>query len=179
MRTFVRNVPFSVAVFAIAVVVAIVLSPHVASRLHTRRPVAASLLIGFGLVVAATLTPTAGALDGVASDGSCNMSRIGFLPLGALLHVNGASLNVLLFVPLGIAVGLLPRARTTALIAIVAVALPFLVEGTQLVVTVLGRECGIADIFDNLLGLGIGVVLGTIARPLTERWLSSRVPPRT
>lgn len=159
------------AAFAIAVVIAIALSSYVARRLQTWRPVAALLMIGFGLVLAATLTPTAEALNGAASDGVCRMWRLGFLPLDALLRVNGASLNVLLFIPLGVAVGLLPRARATVPVVIAAVALPFVVEAIQLVVTPLGRQCQIDDIFNNLLGLAIGGVLGSIVRPLLNRCL--------
>ena len=154
-------------------VVAIALSPHVARRLRTWRPVAALLLIGFGLVLAATLTPTAQALDGAASDGVCRVWRLGFLPLEALFRVNGASLNVLLFIPLGVAVGLLPWARATVPVVTVAIVLPFFVEAIQLVATPLGRQCQIDDIFNNLLGLAIGSVLGAIARPLLNRWLGS------
>jgi hypothetical protein len=48
------------------------------------------------------------------------------------------------------------------------VALPFAIEGFQLVVTPLGRACQSADMVDNLtglvLGLGAGWVAGTLWR---------------
>ncbi len=126
-----------------------------------------------GLVAAATLTPTAVALDGAASDGVCRVSRFGLVPLGTLLSVNGASLNVLLFLPLGVAIGLLPRTRATLLVLLAAIALPFVVEAVQLVLVFLGRQCQVADIFDNLAGLAVGLVLGATAYALLERRLTS------
>ena len=169
MRSFVAAVPLSLFALGIAVVLAVVLSPAVARRLRAPRVVAALLLFGFGLVMAATLVPDAAALEGVVSDGVCDLSRIGLAPLEELTRVTFTSLNVLLFVPLGLAVGLLPRTRSAAVVTLAAVSLTFVVEGIQLVVTVLGRGCQSADIFDNLLGLAIGMVLGVLVRLLASR----------
>jgi hypothetical protein len=166
LRTFVGAVPLSAFALVIAIVVALVLSPAAAGRLRTRRSVAALLLFGFGLVLAATLVPTAAALEGAASDGVCDVSRVGLAPLEDLTSVTFTSLNVLLFVPLGLAVGLLPRTPAAATVTVAAISLTFLVETIQFVVTVLGRGCQTADIVDNLLGLAIGIAIGTLARPL-------------
>jgi hypothetical protein len=54
-------------------------------------------------------------------------------------------------------------------ITIAAVASPFVVEATQLLVTVLGRGCQTADIVDNLLGVAIGMAIGTGARLVLSR----------
>jgi hypothetical protein len=166
MRTFLGAVPLSAFALVIAIVVALVLSPAVGGRLRTRRSVAALLLFGFGLVFAATLVPTGAALEGAASDGVCDVSRLGLAPIEELTNVTFTSLNVLLFVPLGVAVGLLPRTRAAAAVTVLAISTTFLVEAIQLVVTVLGRGCQTADMVDNLLGLAIGIALGTLARPL-------------
>jgi glycopeptide antibiotics resistance protein len=104
----------------------------------------------------------------------CDVSRVGLIPLRELTRVNEASLNVLLFVPLGLAVAMLPRTRGAALVALGAVALPFVVEGLQLVVTVLGRGCQTADVFDNLLGLAVGFALGTLGRAIVPGLGSTR-----
>ncbi len=168
MRTFVGEVPLSVVALAVAVVVAISLSPAAARWLGTRRTIAALLLLGFGLVVAATLMPTALALEGNASEGVCDFSRIGFAPPTEFRYVTPASLNVLLFIPLGIAVGLLPRTRAAGMATLAAVSLTFVVETVQLLVTPLGRGCQSADVFDNLLGLVIGAGIALLGRP----WLS-------
>jgi VanZ family protein len=153
----------------VAVVLAVWLSAPVAPRLRTPRIVAALLLFGFGLVVAATLVPDAGGMRGEASDGVCDLSRIGLAPLDELTRVSLTSLNVLLFVPLGLAVGLLPPTRTAAVVTVAAVLLTFVVEGIQLVVAGLGRGCQSADVFDNLLGLAIGMAIGAVVRVLASR----------
>ncbi len=173
MRSFVAAVPLSLFALGIAIVLAVWLSAAVARRLDTPRIVAALLLFGFGLVVAATLVPDAGGMSGEASDGVCDLSRIGLAPLDELTRVTFTSLNVLLFVPLGLAVGLLPRTRTAAVVTLAAVSLTFVVEGIQLVVTALGRGCQSADIFDNLLGLAIGMVIGALVRVLAS-WVLQR-----
>jgi hypothetical protein len=166
MRTFVGEVPLSVVAAVIAVAIALVLSRATAHRLGTPRPVAALLVLGFGLVISATLVPTADAVAGQASNGVCDLSRIGLAPLDELTRVTLSSLNVLLLIPLGLAVGMLPRSRAAAAVTVAAVVLPFAVEAIQLVATPLGRGCQSADVFDNLLGLVVGIALGTLARPL-------------
>lgn len=166
MRSFISVVPLSVLGFAVAVVASLALSRPVARTLRTRRTVAALLLFGFGVVIAATLVPDADAMKGIASDGTCDVSRIGLAPMRELTRISTISLNVLLFMPLGVAVGLLPRTRAAALVTIMAVSLTFVVEGLQLVVTALGRGCQTADMVDNSLGLIIGIVIGTLARPV-------------
>ena len=171
MRSFVAAVPLSALALVIAIIATLALSPAAARSLHTSRAIAALLLFGFGLVMAATLTPDAAALAGEASDGICDVSRLGLAPIGDLTRVSAISLNVLLFVPLGIAVALLPRTKAAAVITIVAISLTFLVETVQLLVTALGRGCQTADMVDNLLGLAVGIVIGTVAR-----WMFALVP---
>ena len=60
----------------------------------------------------------------------------------------------------------MPRTRAAAAITLGALSLTFVVEGIQLTATVLGRGCQTADMVDNLLGLLIGIVVGTLARPV-------------
>jgi hypothetical protein len=170
----VAAVPLSAIAFVVVVIVAVVLSRGVARKLQTPRSVAALLLFGFGLVIAATLTPDAAAMEGVASDGVCDVSRVGLASIEDLTSVTYVSLNVLLFVPLGLAVGLLPRTRASAAATVAAISLTFVVEGTQLLVTVLGRGCQTADMVDNLLGLAIGIGIGILARPLLKLAPGSR-----
>ena len=83
-----------------------------------------------------------------------------------LLRLDEASLNVLLFVPLGVSIALLPRSRLKAAIVVVAIALPFAIEAAQLVVLWLDRACESADVVDNLTGLAIGLGGGIVARRL-------------
>ena len=169
MRTFVGAVPLSALAMAVTIVIIVATNGTVARWLGTGRIVAVLLLFGFGFVMSATLLPTADALAGNGSTGSCDLSRIGLPTLEELTRVNDTSLNVLLFVPLGIGVGLLPRTRAAGAAVVVAVSLTFVVEMVQLLLPVLGRGCQTADMVDNLLGLGIGFVAGLLARPLVHR----------
>jgi hypothetical protein len=176
MRSFVAAVPLSFVALGVSLIVSVVLAPAVARRLQTSRPLAAFLLFGFGFALSATLVPGMDALAGIHSDGSCDLSRIGLIPTSDLFRIGDPSLNVLLFVPLGLAVGLLPRTRAAAVAVVAAILLTFVIEATQLVVTPLGRGCQSADIFDNLLGLAIGIVTGALARPILGSAGSGRPP---
>ena len=68
--------------------------------------------------------------------------------------------NVVLFVPLGIALGLLPRGNRTYPLVAVAFAFPLIIETTQLLLPALERGCQSADVVDNLAGLLLGLVAG-------------------
>jgi hypothetical protein len=174
MRTFVQSVPLSAVALLMTVIAAIAFGGAVARRLHTSWAVAALLLFGFGFVISATLMPTAAALDGEVSDGVCELRRLGLPSLHELLRVSDASLNVLLFVPLGFALGLLPRNRAASGVIIGAVLLTFVVETLQLLLVGLGRDCQVRDIVTNLLGLGIGACLGVLAGALIRPLLRGR-----
>jgi hypothetical protein len=166
VRSFLRVMPFYGAALVLTMLAAVVLGPAVGRRLGTRGSVGGLLIFGFGVVLGATLLPDAQGLAGQATDGICDTSHVGLLSLRELITVNQRSLNVLLFVPLGLAVGMLPVSRPAVAITIAAISLTFVVEGIQLFVTVLGRGCQTADLFDNMLGLMIGIVVGVMARPL-------------
>jgi glycopeptide antibiotics resistance protein len=166
MRTFVADVPLSLVALTCAAIIALFLSPAVAIRLGTGRWVALLLLLAIGLVVSATLMPTSSALAGVASDGRCSFGRAMLPSFARLTSVNVTSLNVLLFVPLGLSIALLPRTRAAVVVAAGAIASPFVVEAVQLSVPALGRNCVLADIVNNLLGLVVGFGLGSVARAL-------------
>jgi len=118
-----------------------------------------ALVICTGFVLAATLTPLVrpGEPNGSAV-GRCDLSRIG-LPSTEDIARSGATdiaPNILLFVPLGLAIGLVPASRQRLTFLIVAGAAPILIELTQLLVPALARGCESADVVDNLTGLAIG-----------------------
>jgi glycopeptide antibiotics resistance protein len=152
--------PLYLLALGLVLLVASVAASRLGRWLGSGPGTAALLIIGFGLVLASTLLPDPDALRGVSSSGVCDTSRVGLIPLAKLDGLNEYSLNVALFVPLGLAVGMLPRGRRAGLVAVAAVSLPFIVEGIQLAATPLGRGCQTADVFDNLLGLGIGAAIG-------------------
>ncbi|MFO7531122.1 MAG: VanZ family protein, partial [Candidatus Limnocylindrales bacterium] len=87
-------------------------------------------------------------------------------------RVNAVSLNVLLFIPLGLAIGLLPRTRARRYLIVGGFALPVVVEATQSLITVLGRGCESADVFDNAMGMAIGLVMG-LSLSTIARWVVS------
>jgi hypothetical protein len=173
LRTFSANVPYFLPFLALSLVFGLLVARRLGERLSTRPSVAFLLVASLGLVIAATLMPAAGASSGErVAAGWCDLSRIGFAPLGTLVRLNSVSLNVLLFVPLGLAIGLLPRTRARSYLIVGGFALPVVVEATQSLVTVLGRGCESADVFDNAMGLAIGLGMGLSAGAIA-RWLAS------
>jgi len=132
-------------------------------RLLGARPILGrAIVISLGIVLAATLTPQREAIEsGALSTGNCDLSRVGLAPLARLRTLNDVSVNVLLFVPLGTAIGLVPSSRRKIAVVMVAVALPFAIELTQLLGPVLDRACQSADVVDNLSGLVLGLAVGT------------------
>jgi glycopeptide antibiotics resistance protein len=122
------------------------------------------MILSLGIILAATMTPPSEALAfGAVGTGSCDFSRIGLAPLGELLEFNEMSLNVLLFAPLGASIAFIPRLRLKVVVLIAAIALPFAIEITQMLLLVLDRACESADVVDNLTGLAIGLVGGVVA----------------
>ncbi len=97
------------------------------------------------------------------------MSRIGLAPLHDLIRAGDVTGNILLFVPLGICVALLPASRARTILAVAAVAFPFAIEGTQMLVLALNRSCESADVVDNLSGLVLGGVVAAMGRLAYER----------
>jgi hypothetical protein len=176
----VSNVEWFGPGIVISAVLAGVVSGFVGGRLGTRPLVAWLLVFSLGTIVAATLTPIHGALEtGLAGVGTCDLSRFGPAHLADLRTLNDTSLNVLLFLPLGAAIGFLPERGRKAAVAAGAIALPFAIEGIQLVATSLHRGCQSADVADNLTGLLLGFAAGQALR-LFARLLtpSERIPDR-
>jgi hypothetical protein len=174
----ITSLPLVIAALITTVVAAIALAPRLARRLGTTEPVARLLVLGFGFVLSWTLLPDADALRGLGSDGVCNTDRVGLIPWHELTSLNEHSLNVALFVPLGLAVGLLPLTRSSMAVVLAAFSLTFVVETVQLLVPALGRGCETADIFDNLLGLAIGIAVGLALRFVLRLPRSAGPDPR-
>jgi len=172
------SIPLLLPGLILSVVIALLAGGRVGRALGVG-PVAGWLLIvSIGLVVVATLTPQAAALEiGHAGSGTCNLARFSFASLEEYGSGHEATGNVLLFVPLGVAIGWLPRSRPKAVLLALAIALPFVVETTQMLLPVLDRACESADVVDNLLGLATGLVLGAAAGLVVRRGLRSRSGP--
>ena len=155
------------------VLVSLLVSAMLAIRLghavRVRPVLAAVLLVAFGSILAATLTPLRDALEfGAVGTGICDFSRVGPPPLEYLSRDEDVSLNIVLFIPLGFGIALLGNRRLTGILLLAAIALPFVIEIIQLRATVLARGCQSSDVIDNLIGLSIGFAIGVIARLLTR-----------
>jgi VanZ like family len=149
---------------AISLVVSLVACGYVSRALTISKAHGWALLMSLGVILAATITPSREAiLFGAQGSGTCDLGRIGPGSWWELTHLDDASLNILLFVPLGIALGLLPRSHTKLVIVMGGFMLPVAIELFQLVVVRLGRECQSSDIVDNLCGLLLGLLVGSVA----------------
>jgi glycopeptide antibiotics resistance protein len=93
----------------------------------------------------------------------CDLTRMGLASPADVLKFYDAGMNILLFIPLGFALGLAPRSPRKAALVGGAIALPFAIEAMQLLVPRLDRACESADVFDNLTGLAIGLAGGVVA----------------
>lgn len=160
-----NNVPWFLPGVVCSLVVSQIVAPSVARTLRTGRLGAWFLALSLGVVLSATVTPIRAALDGSGLAGrSCDFSRIGLVPLAELLTVSDTSLNVVLFVPLGWALGLIPNTRRKPILVLVVIALPFGIEALQLWAPILARGCESADVIDNLSGLALGLTGATAFR---------------
>jgi glycopeptide antibiotics resistance protein len=163
----------------LAFIASILLTPLVARRLRVWRLHAWLLLISLGVILAVTLTPSRAAVElGVQGTVGCDLSRIGPGSWSTYARIDDPILNVLVFIPLGAAIGFLPPSRARRWILLGAVLLPITIETTQAFVVVLDRACQGGDVFDNLAGLVIGLAIGLVAGSVWRRvW--SRAPDWT
>ena len=152
----------------VSLALGIVFGRWLGRALRVPRAVATLLIFGAGLIASATLTPSREALtQGAVGSGTCEIARIGPASIAELLSFGDPTYNVVLFVPLGLAIGLIPASRRMAALVLAAVILPFAIETIQLLATGLGRACQSSDVVDNLTGLVIGLVIGVVARRLS------------
>ncbi len=168
----------------LALVVATLLFRPVARRLGVRGLTAWLLLVATGAILALTLTPSREAITaGVTGSISCDLSRLGPASLGEYRRFDDPSLNILLFIPLGMVIGAIGRRPVRVRLALAALLLSPAVEATQAVVVPLGRACQGGDLFDNTLGLVAGLALGwgigRIWRATEARRLEVRTPAGT
>jgi hypothetical protein len=148
----------------VALAVSIVTSGVVSRSLGTSRLHGGAVVMGIGLVLAATVTPSREALlFGAVGSGTCDMSRVGLPSWWELRHISDATLNILLFVPLGLAIGACPPSPARRVVLLLAFALPVAIELIQLLVLPLGRECQSSDVVDNVIGLAAGILAARAA----------------
>ena len=169
VRSFLRTLgttPLVYPVLFLAAVVSALAAPWAARRTGLGRMPAALLLFSFGAVLAITLTP------GIGGDPSAPITCQGLAPapslseLWSLTNENGQ--NVLLFIPLGLFIGLIPRRNVLVGAAVGAAALPFAIEGIQALLPGLARACQAWDVIENVMGLAIGLVIGSLLAGLVR-----------
>ena len=161
IESFLNSTPWMWPALALATAASLATFRPVARVLGAPRPVVFLLLFSLGGIVGLTLTPGEDAFAPyLFADCVARIVR----PIGfeRVLNLGERGLNVLLFIPLGMSLGALPRSRTKVGLIIAAMALPFAIEGIQYIAPVLDRSCNTVDIIDNLTGLGLGLVAGFV-----------------
>lgn len=160
----VTAIPWFWPVTAALVGVAALFSRQVARSFGTTRLHAFALLVSVAGIVALTLTP-AGGFGGHA----CRIPSSWPISLDDFVHPTDRGLNVVLFIPLGIVLGLMPRSPIKVEAVIIAALSPLLIELTQSMVG-LGRTCEATDVVDNLSGLAVGLLIGAVLGVVLRRW---------
>jgi len=156
-------VPWLVPGVLVWVLIGLVAARRLGHALNVRGLVAFAMIVSFGFIVSTTLTPLRGALElGASGAGSCDVSRIAPLPPLLWLRLSEPTLNIAMFIPLGLTVALVPRSRIKMVLVVAALAMPFAIELIQLNATILARGCESADVIDNLSGLLVGLGIGTL-----------------
>lgn len=175
------TLPLLVPTFAVGVVLAFVLRGRVSRALAMPGWAAWLLVASLGLVVALTLTPqrwgTPAATVFAAFDGAAGE------PVGTPLWrwpwqwwpVDARTWNVLLFVPLGVAVAFVGRRGVRWVLVAGLLAAPLAIEGVQYAVAWLVRDPQWQDVVDNVTGAVLGLALGALLRATLRR----RTPPPT
>lgn len=124
------------------------------------------LIASFGLVLSATLSPGG---PGSIGSGACDLTRTGLPSWNELVRPGEILLNTLLFVPFGSVVGFLPPRSPRLAAVLAAYGSPVVIEAVQLIAVPLGRQCQSGDVIDNILGLSVGLLVGSAARWLVIR----------
>jgi VanZ family protein len=154
------TVPWFVPGIVVTMALATLLCTRVGRWLDAGSVRAWWLIAALGSALVVTLTPQRDAVErGVIGSGACDLSRLWLAPLDFYLGPNDSAENILLFVPLGIAIAFL-RGRTRRVAIAAGVLLPIVIELLQSQVTILNRSCESADVVDNLAGLLIGLAIG-------------------
>ncbi|MBP0452746.1 MULTISPECIES: VanZ family protein [unclassified Kitasatospora] len=154
-----------------SLVPAALLNRPVGRLLRAHWAVAFVLLLALGGVVTLSLLPdTQGPFWEYSRFAvrHCTLTGARLRPPGEWMTSRQADLNILVFLPIGLAAALAgTKPRVVAVLA-VAVALPFVVELAQYAVPAIGRACDMQDVADNLLGLALGAALGLLAGPFAR-----------
>jgi hypothetical protein len=137
-------------------------------------------LVAIALVTLVPTRPDVGVVPAETRSESCSWDYGG--PSGTTFEVLGLdqrTLNVLLFVPAGVFL-VLAAGRWWSGLALAPLGLGLLaayslaIELTQLQLARLDRACDVTDVVDNVLGAGIGSVVGQLLLPVVRPWRGRR-----
>lgn len=150
--------PWAVWAVLVAGAVAVLAARPLGVVLESSPLVSGLLVLGAGLVIAVTLTPV---------DASGSSAWRSFGTGSAVVPdwvVSDRFANLLLFVPLGIAAGLVGRVDARRWIVVAVLLSPLLVEGLQAVLPILNRGPQWQDVLDNTLGVLVGLAVAWAIR---------------
>jgi hypothetical protein len=126
-------------------------------------PVRALFLLGsLAVVGSVTLTPVRTRMSELLVGADCTLSPGPLPDWTDVAALTETGLNVWLFVPLGLACGLLPRGAQVAVAAAFSAGVPFAIEATQSALPSLGRICSGGDVAANLVGLAAGLAVSLV-----------------
>lgn len=155
----------------LAIAFGIVAGPVWARVARARLLLGVATTVSIGGILALTLAPAGPLPDTGVVIGVCDLRSWGPGTLDELTVLGEASLNVLLFMPLGACMALQPVPVVRRLGLAISAVLPFAIELAQLRLPALGRYCDSMDIADNLLGLAFGFAVGGV---LAMLWRAAR-----
>ena len=150
--------PFALPGIVLAMVMALVLMQPASRALGVAPWQSFLLLFSTGAVLAMTLTPGT----------SRSWHRT---PVSEVEVV----LNVLMFVPIGFVLALIPNARVRWLLGAIAVLTPFGIEAVQDLVPILNRYPRWIDVATNVAGVFLGIGLAAVLGRVRSRRRSSAV----
>ena len=162
------TVPWAIPLVAASAMAAVIVALTQRETRGARAWLIAALIVSAALVVGITLTPNAGIETSSLVDPRWDRGPWGYVRQPEYwLHLDERSLNVALFIPLGLTLGLLARGATRWVILGCGLALPWLVEGLQAVLP-FDRDPQAIDLADNTTGFAIGytaglLIMGTIS----------------
>lgn len=151
----VGSLPLFPVLFGAGALLSAVIAGPIARRLQEPWLVVFGLGVSLSIVLAATVSPALGSVTGPCLR---EIARP-YGPRGLWVQFStDRALNTWMLVPLGFFAGYLAIRRWWVLV--MALAVPFFVEGTQRVVSSLGRRCQFQDVIDNVWGVILGASLG-------------------
>lgn len=170
MTQYLNAFPFAPPAFLVGAVVVFFVSRPLARRVEERRVVLVCWMASFVFILALTLTPSSYALS---MEPGVLMTRnwVWDLPdMSAFFSVNWQSMNLLMFMPIGVSSALFAWRKNIAVFATVAYATSVIVELIQYLVLPLARpQFNSATVVIGWIGISLGVAAGLLIRTMLKR----------